>query len=111
MSEKEEEDVSDKEEECVTDETPTPRELYPDAFEFDVEHLEPLEQPHASSRAQLWSELKTEDTAPKRGDLGVTTKIGLLRFRVRKDGKEWVRLKTPALIRELQKEKSSAPQV
>jgi hypothetical protein len=81
---------------------PTPRELYPDAFEFDV--VRPLKLPYTANQGNFWPELSTSDTAPKRGDPGVTTTIGLLRICIWKDKKVWSRLKTPALIRQLQED-------
>jgi hypothetical protein len=97
------EDEGDSEvEETDDDGMPTPRELYPDAFEFDV--IRPLKLPYAANQANFWPELSTVDTAPKRGDPGVTTTIGLLRICIWKDKKVWSRLKTPALIRQLQED-------
>jgi hypothetical protein len=98
----------DEEHDLDDDGNPTPRELYPDAFEF--EDIKPLKQPYTSNQSQLWLELRTEDTAPKREDPGVITKMGLLKVHIRKDKQEWVRLKTPAMIRQLQAEKEAATQ-
>ena len=83
--------------------TPTPRELYPDAYIFD--DCKPLKQPYALHQSQHWPELDAIDPAPKRGEAGVTVKMSGLRYTICKDGQEWVRLKTPALIRESRSEK------
>jgi hypothetical protein len=108
MFEKEEHVKNVEEDNFEDDGTPTPRELYPDAFEF--EDIKPLKQPYTPNQAQLWLELRTEDSAPKRGDSGVTTKMGSLKFHIRKDGQEWVRLMTPAMVRQLKAEKEAATQ-
>jgi hypothetical protein len=97
------EGVAEIDEEDDSDGTPTPRELYPDAFEF--EDIKPLKEPYSSGRVHQWTELNTEDPAPPRNDPDVTVKMSELRLRIKKDGREWVRLKTPALIRQLQAEK------
>jgi hypothetical protein len=83
------------------DGAPTPRELYPDAFEF--EDTEPLKDPDASHQAGQWSELDADDPAPKLGRVGVTVKkdSNPLRIRICKDVEEWSRLKTPAMVRQL----------
>ncbi|KAF2831351.1 hypothetical protein CC86DRAFT_342108 [Ophiobolus disseminans] len=85
------------------DRAPTLRELYPDAYQFG-DHA-PLSQPYETVLAHLWSDLDFVDPAPRIGSPGVTVEIGDLRYTVRKDGKEWARLKTPALIREMRLEK------
>jgi len=82
---------------------PTPRELYPDAYNFD--DCKPLKQPYSSNQSQHWPELNAMDPVPKRGEAGVTVKMSGLRYTICKDGQEWVRLKTPAFIRESRSEK------
>ncbi|KAF2029989.1 hypothetical protein EK21DRAFT_66538 [Setomelanomma holmii] len=86
----------------------TPRELFPDAFEFEA--IEPLKQPYTASQTNMWTELKVEDTTPKRGEPGVTVQDrGMWRI-IRKGGKEWVRLMTPAEVRRIQAEKAAKSQ-
>jgi hypothetical protein len=72
------------------------RELYPDAFSS----VEPDEVLSASPSHQ-WNELFEGNTAPKREEPGVTFEEELLRVRIQKDGKKWIRLKTPAMVRQL----------
>lgn len=72
-----------------------PSECYPDAFHF--EDIEPVT--HNTVPDGLWLELSTEDIAPKHDDPSVIIKEDRLRLYIRKDGKEWVRLKTPATVR------------
>jgi hypothetical protein len=57
--------------------TPTPREIYPDAYEFEIH--QPLEQDYLISRPHLCEDLHAADTAPKRGDPDVTVVMGRLR--------------------------------
>lgn len=85
---------------------PTPREMYPNAYNF--ENNEPLEDIYLPRRPQYWDDLNDADSAPKRGDHGVTVKMGLLRYTICKVGKKWTRYKTPALIRDLEREKVQA---
>ncbi|KAF1912391.1 hypothetical protein BDU57DRAFT_522620 [Ampelomyces quisqualis] len=75
--------------------TPTPRELYPDAFEF--EDVGPLKQSYTAQ----WSELRADDPAPKIGQPGVTVEKDStpLRIRICKGGEVWSRLRTPAIVR------------
>jgi hypothetical protein len=84
---------------------PTPRELYPDAFEFENTQL--LEEPYTPGQVHHWIDLSADDSAPPRDGPGVTTQISGLRLRIQKDGKEWVRLKTPAIVQQLLDEKKS----
>jgi hypothetical protein len=84
----------------------TPRELYPDAFEF--EEVELLKEPYSSGQVHDWVDLSTKDPAPPRNDPGVTVQFSALRLRIQKDGKEWMRLKTPAIVRQLAEEKKSS---
>jgi hypothetical protein len=88
------------------DDAPTPRELYPDAFDF--ENVELLKEPYSSGQAHYWIDLSTKDPAPPRDDPGVTVQFSALRLRIQKDGKEWMRLKTPAIVRQLAEEKKSS---
>jgi hypothetical protein len=85
---------------------PTPRELYPDAFEF--EEVELLKEPYSSGQVHDWVDLSTKDPAPPCNDPGVTVQFSALRLRIQKDGKEWMRLKTPAIVRQLAEEKKSS---
>jgi hypothetical protein len=82
--------------------TPTPREIYPDAYEFEIHQA--LEQDYPTVRSHLWEDLRAADTAPKRGEPAVTVVMGHLRYDVCKDGKKWSRFITPALIQELDRE-------
>ncbi|KAF2132721.1 hypothetical protein P153DRAFT_393684 [Dothidotthia symphoricarpi CBS 119687] len=78
------------------DKKPSLPELHPDAFVFeDVEPLTPIDD-----SSYRWPELSAEDTAPKRSDRGVVVKDDGFRLCIRKGGKEWVRLKTPRMVRE-----------
>lgn len=79
-----------------TDEKPTPRELYLDVFGAE----EPLEEPFKDHNLP-WSELDAKDSAPKRGDPGVEVRMLGVRMQIRKDGVEWIRLRTPAHVREV----------
>jgi hypothetical protein len=88
------------------DDAPTPRELYPDAFDF--ENVELLKEPYSYGQAHYWIDLSTKDPAPPRDDPGVTVQFSALRLRIQKDGKEWMRLKTPAIVRQLAEEKKSS---
>jgi hypothetical protein len=97
-------DQMDDEEDEI-DDAPTPRELYPDAFEF--KNIKLLEEPYAPSRVHHWTDLSGWDSAPPRDGPGVTTQISGLRLRIQKDGKEWMRLKTPAIVMQLLVEKNS----
>ncbi|KAH7069252.1 hypothetical protein FB567DRAFT_243248 [Paraphoma chrysanthemicola] len=100
-----EDDTTIKVENDDDDGLPTPRELYPDAFQFDEN--EPLKQPYAASQTNMWTELKTEDDAPKSNEDGVTVKThGMWRL-IRKGGKKWYRLTTPAVIREIRADKAA----
>lgn len=90
------------------DDRPTPRELFPDAFQF--EEVEPLKAPYAASQSNMWTELETGDEAPNRNDPGVTIHTSGMWRTIRKGNKKWVRLTTPAVIREIQAEKGAKPQ-
>jgi hypothetical protein len=105
MFERDDDLAETEDEEGDSDGAPTPRELYPDAFEFD--DIKPLKEPFFSGQIHQWTELNTEDPAPARNDPDVAVKMSGLRLRIEKDGKEWIRLKTPALIQQLQAEKQS----
>lgn len=87
---------------------PTPRDLFPDAFQFN--ETEPLKQTFAASQAHMWAELKMEDDAPKGSEDGVTVKNHGMWRTIRKGGKKWYRLTTPAVIREIQAEKAAKSQ-
>jgi hypothetical protein len=78
----------------------TPRELYPDVFSHE----------RPSDGAYGWPHYNVKDSAPKRGDPGVEVKMEGVRMRIRKDGQEWMRLKTPAVVRQLRKEEAAAAQ-
>jgi hypothetical protein len=73
-----------------------PKGAYPDAFEFEPEDL--IEGGAPASHA--WSEIEL-DTIPKLMEAGVTFTEDDLRVYIHKDGKDFVRLKTPAVIRQL----------
>jgi hypothetical protein len=81
------------------------RELCPDAFS-SVEPYKVL----SASPCHRWNELVEGDTAPKLEEPGVTFEEELLRVCIQKDGKKWIRLKTPAMVRQL-REVTSALQV
>ncbi|KAH7076465.1 hypothetical protein BKA63DRAFT_593848 [Paraphoma chrysanthemicola] len=87
---------------------PTPRERYPDAFQSD--EIEPLTQPYSASQTNMWKELKTEDDAPKSGEDGVTVKTHGMWRTIRKGRKKWYRLTTPAVVREIQADKTAKSQ-
>lgn len=109
LFEQDENDVAGKEDEKDEDEvdgTPTPRELYPDVYEFETRKC--LKQTYTTSQSHSWSDLYVPGSAPQRGDPGVTVKMGDLRYTLCKNGEEWSRLKTPKLIRELRMEKARA---
>jgi len=72
--------------------------LYP--REFGVTDLDPIEPVYDIRQPHLWLELSSEDSIPKHGDRGVEWEFEGVRVRARKDGKEWVRLKTPEMVRQ-----------
>lgn len=86
---------------------PTPRELYPDAYHYAG--LAPLEEPYTHGERKSWAELDSLDPAPKLDDPGVTLKVetGYLRYTICKGGEKWTKLKTPAVIRDVRRLKSS----
>lgn len=75
-----------------------PIDAYPDAFKFEL--LGNIEQDTTVDR--LWSELGKPDAAPRLGAAGVTYTEDDFRVYIHGEGKTYVRLKTPSLVRQLQ---------
>ena len=73
-----------------------PQGAYPDAFDFENEEL--IEAGAPTNHA--WSEIEWDKT-PKLMEAGMTFTEDDLRVYIKKDGKDFVRLKTPAVIRQL----------
>lgn len=76
-----------------------PSVLYRDAFEFGTE--EPIAQTRKTSA--LWEELDATDWAPKIGSPGINvmTKGVLVRIEQKARNLQWIRLRTPAIIRQI----------
>ncbi|KAJ4987386.1 hypothetical protein SVAN01_07124 [Stagonosporopsis vannaccii] len=74
-----------------------PKEIYPDAFDFETPEL--LE--HEAAVNYTWPELGKADIAPRVGDTGVTYTEDDFRIYIHEGGKTFVRLKTPSAIRRL----------
>jgi hypothetical protein len=73
-----------------------PQGAYPDAFEF-----EPVQRPiEGAPTNHAWSEIEWDKT-PRLMEAGVTFTEDDLRVYIHKGGKDFVRLKTPAVIRQL----------
>lgn len=61
-----------------------------------------LPQEYVGGHSSLWSELSTEDSAPKLDAPGVRWRIKGVRVQIRRGGQKWIRLKTPEVVRQLQ---------
>jgi hypothetical protein len=77
-----------------SDPSSKPREQYPDVFPAEDQEL----NQHQLSASYLWIELLLMDDAPNITDPNVTVEEGDWRVTIRKGGKVWVRLKTPAIV-------------
>ena len=71
---------------------------YPDAFDF--EPVQPLIEGVPTSHMYAWPEIEW-DNAPRLYETGVTFTEDDLRVYIHRNGQDWVRLKTPAMIRQL----------
>jgi hypothetical protein len=64
-------------------------------------HEEPIKLPHDDWEAPWWPEASIAESASKRTAPGVEVNIEGVNMRIYKDGKEWIRLKTPMAVRQL----------
>ncbi len=76
-----------------------PRQLYPDAFQFPAQ--DPLPTEHSVD--PKWPELEWKDATPRIGMSGVLYRVKGLRVYIEKGNKQYVRLLTPELVRQIEK--------
>lgn len=81
-----------------------PRDMFPDVFDFNIQ--DPI--PQKRKPDNIWQELEWKDKAPQIGEDGVRVREMGLRVHIRKDGKNWIRLATPAVVRAIRAAKTAA---